>query len=146
LLDMLAATPNQLKGRGIEVNHDGARRTARELLRHPGISLTTLLPLWPELSEINNEIAIQVETDAAYSGYIDRQEADIRAFRRDESLHLPETIDYCAIPGLSNEVRGKLAAVQPSTLGQAARISGVTPAALTTLLAYVKRRPEKLTA
>ena len=146
LLNSLSATPNELKARGIEVNMDGSRRTARELLRYPGIGLGILASIWPELYEIKGEIARQVETDARYSGYLDRQEADIRAFRRDESLKLPETLEYALISGLSNEARGKLAAVQPETLGQAARISGVTPSALTTLLAYVKRRPEKLTA
>jgi tRNA uridine 5-carboxymethylaminomethyl modification enzyme len=146
LLDSLSAIPNDLKVRGIEVNMNGARRTACELLRYPGISLETLGQMWPELYEIKGEIAKQVETDARYSGYIDRQESDIRAFRRDESLKLPERLEYGLIPGLSNEVRGKLTAVQPATLGQAARISGVTPSALTTLLSYVKRRPEKLTA
>ena len=146
LLDSVSMTPSELKARGIEINMDGARRTARELLRYPGISLGTLAPIWPELCEIKGEIASQVEIDARYSGYLDRQEADIRAFRRDESLRLPVSLDYRAIPGLSNEVRGKLAVVQPETLGQAARISGVTPSALTTLLAYVRRRPEKLTA
>jgi tRNA uridine 5-carboxymethylaminomethyl modification enzyme len=146
LLDSVSATPSALKACGIEVNLDGSRRTARELLRYPGIALGTLVPIWPEFIEIKGEIAVQVEIDARYSGYLDRQEADIRAFRRDESLRLPVSLDYGSIPGLSNEVRGKLAAVQPETLGQAARISGVTPSALTTLLAYVKRRPEKLTA
>ncbi|MSO85488.1 MAG: tRNA uridine-5-carboxymethylaminomethyl(34) synthesis enzyme MnmG [Rhodospirillales bacterium] len=146
LLDSVSMTPNELKARGIEVNMDGARRTARELLRYHEINLGTLAPIWPELGEIKGKIANQVEIDARYSGYLDRQEADIRAFRRDEALRLPVSLEYSAIPGLSNEVRGKLAAVQPETLGQAARISGVTPSALTTLLAYVKNRPEKLTA
>ena len=146
LLDSLSATPNELKAHGIEIVMDGARRTARELLRYPGINLGTLASLWPKLNEIAGEIATQVETDARYSGYLDRQEADIRAFRRDESLRLPQSLNYAAIPGISNEVRSKLTAVQPETIGQAARISGVTPAALTTLLAYVRRRPEKLSA
>lgn len=146
LLDTLSATPNELKAKGIEIVMDGARRTARELLRYSGINLGTLAKLWPRLNEITGEIAIQVETDARYSGYLDRQEADIRAFRRDESLRLPQSLNYAQIPGISNEVRGKLAAIQPETIGQAARISGMTPSALTTLLAYVKRRPEKLIA
>ena len=146
LLDSLSATPSELKTRGIAINLDGARRCARELLRYPGITLGALAALWPEIGGITGETAIQVENDARYSGYLNRQEADIRAFRRDESLGLPAFLDYGAIPGLSNEARGKLAAVQPETIGQAARIPGVTPSALTTLLAYVKRKPERLTA
>jgi tRNA uridine 5-carboxymethylaminomethyl modification enzyme len=146
LLDSLVATPSQLKARGIAINLDGSRRTARELLRLPGINLGILTDLWPEIGAIGGETATQIENDARYSGYLDRQEADIRAFRRDESLRISAPIDYASIPGLSNEAKGKLAAVQPETIGQAARIPGVTPSALTTLLAYVKRRPEKLTA
>jgi tRNA uridine 5-carboxymethylaminomethyl modification enzyme len=143
MLGSLVATPNELKSRGIEINLDGARRTARELLRYPGVDLRTLAGIWPEVANLCGETAFQVETDARYSGYLDRQEADIRAFRRDEPMTLPEGLNYQAIPGLSNESRTKLAAVQPETIGQAARIPGVTPSALTTLLAYVKRRPEK---
>jgi tRNA uridine 5-carboxymethylaminomethyl modification enzyme len=146
LLDSFTATPSELKAQGIAVNMDGARRSARELLRYPGVDLGVLSRLWPGIGGIDPETAGQVETDARYSGYLDRQEADIRAFRRDETLRLPGSLDYRAIPGLSNEARAKLAAVQPETIGQAARIPGVTPSALTTLLAYVKRRPDKLSA
>ena len=146
LLDSLVATPSQLKTRGIEINMNGSRRTARDLLRLPGINLGILTSIWPEIGAIGGETAIQIENDARYSGYITRQDADIRAFRRDESLRLPPSMDYGSIPGLSNEARGKLAEVQPETIGQAARIQGVTPSALTILLAYVKRRPERLSA
>jgi len=146
LLDTMTATPSELKAKGINANMDGARRSARELLRYPGIDLIVLSRLWPEIGGIDPETTGQVETDARYSGYLDRQEADIRAFRRDETIRLPVSLDYRAIPGLSNEARAKLAAVQPETLGQAARIPGVTPSALTTLLAYVKRKPDKLSA
>jgi tRNA uridine 5-carboxymethylaminomethyl modification enzyme len=146
LLDSLTTTPSELKARGIDINLDGSRRPARDLLRLPGINLGILSAIWPEIAAIGGDTAIQIQTDARYSGYIDRQEADIRAFRRDESLRLPVPLDYASIPGLSNEAKAKLAAVQPETIGQAARIPGVTPSALTTLLAYVKRRPERLTA
>ncbi len=146
VLEQLSATPNELRARGLNINQDGARRTARELLRHPGIRVESLVPLWPELAEIDKEISIQVETDAAYSGYLDRQESDIRAFRKDESIALPEALDYGLIPGLSSEVRDKIKTAKPATLGAAARISGVTPSALMAILAHIKRRPEKLTA
>ncbi len=87
-----------------------------------------------------------MEVEATYCSYIDRQDADIRAFRRDQSLALPDDLDYAAISGLSNEVRQKLIAARPATIGAAARISGVTPAALTTLLAHIRRPKERLSA
>ena len=97
---------------------------------------------WPELAALPPAIAEQLEIDARYAGYLERQARDIAAFRRDETLMLPEELDYAAVGGLSAEVRGKLAAARPATLGAAGRISGVTPAALVALLQYVKRRPE----
>ncbi len=138
----LRMTPTALRRRGITVNADGVARSAAELLAHPEIDMPRLAEIWPELETIAPEIAEQLEIDARYAGYLDRQARDIAAFRRDEALLLPDGLDYAAIGGLSAEIRGKLAAAQPATLGAAARISGVTPAALVALLQYVKRRPE----
>jgi tRNA uridine 5-carboxymethylaminomethyl modification enzyme len=138
----LRMTPTALRRHGISVNTDGVSRTAAELLAYPGIDLPRLAAIWPELSGIAPEIAEQLEIDARYAGYLDRQARDIAAFRRDEALVLPDGLDYAAIGSLSAEIRGKLAAARPATLGAAARISGVTPAALVALLQYVKRRPE----
>ncbi len=146
LLGTLAVTPNQLRGKGFDINLDGVRRTAGELLSYPGIDVRRLAVLWPHLSAIPEEIAGQLEIEARYGGYLERQEADIRAFRRDESLELPAELDFEAIPGLSAEVREKLGRSRPATIGAAARISGVTPAALTTLLGYVRRRDTRLSA
>ena len=146
LLDGLKASPNQLRAAGIEVNLDGVRRSARELLGYRNIGLHRLAALWPEIRGIPPQIAGQIEIEAGYAGYLERQEADIRAFRRDEALAIPEDLDFDAIPGLSTEVRGKLRQARPATLGQAARISGVTPAALTVLLGHVRRRDQRLTA
>ena len=146
LLDGLHATPNQLRARGLRVKLDGVRRSARDLLSHPGIDIGHLAALWPELDAIAPMVAEQLEIDAHYSGYSERQEADIRAFRRDESLLLPDDLDYDAVAGLSTEARTKLRAARPATLGAAARISGVTPAALTALLVHTRRRPERLSA
>ena len=102
-----------------------------------------MVPLiWPELGTIPSNIAEQLEIDSRYAGYLERQARDIAAFRRDEALLLPDALDYGAVGGLSAEIRGKLATARPATLGAAARISGVTPAALVALLQYVKRRPE----
>jgi len=122
------------------------RRSARELLGYRNIGLHRLAALWPEIRGIPPQIAGQIEIEAGYAGYLERQEADIRAFRRDEALAIPEDLDFDAIPGLSTEVRGKLRQARPATLGQAARISGVTPAALTVLLGHVRRRDQRLTA
>jgi tRNA uridine 5-carboxymethylaminomethyl modification enzyme len=138
----LRMTPTALRRQGIEVNADGVPRSAIELLAHPGIDVPRLAAVWPELAGLAPEIAEQIEIDARYAGYLDRQARDIAAFRREETLLLPANLDYAAVVGLSAEVRGKLATARPATLGAAARISGVTPAALVALLQYVKRRPE----
>jgi tRNA uridine 5-carboxymethylaminomethyl modification enzyme len=138
-LAQLRMTPPALKRHGIAVNEDGIARSAAELLAYPGIDLARLATIWPELGSLAPEIAEQVEIDARYSGYLERQERDIAAFRRDEALLLPDGLDYAAIGSLSHEICEKLAAARPATLGAAARISGVTPAALVALLKYVKR-------
>ena len=147
-LDAHTATPNKLAGFGIAINQDGAHRTARELLAYQDVTVERLAGLWPELADIAPDIAEQVKIDAHYSGYLERQDADVQAFRRDEGLEIPDSVDYRQITGLSNEVTAKLEAARPATLGAAARISGVTPAALTALLGHVKRRgqTDKLSA
>ena len=145
LLDGLSATPTQIKKSGIEVNLDGVRRRARELLAYPDVDVARLATLWPRLARIGPDIAAQLEIEARYRGYIRRQDADIRAFRRDESLALPADLDFDTLPGLSAEARLKLARARPATIGAAARLSGVTPAALTILLGQV-RRHGRLTA
>jgi tRNA uridine 5-carboxymethylaminomethyl modification enzyme len=146
LMQRLSATPSQLRRHGLAINMDGVRRSAGELLAYPGLDLSRLSHIWPELREIDRATAEQLEVDARYQGYLERQEADIRAFRRDETLSLPADLDYGAIGSLSMEVRAKLTATRPATLGAAARISGVTPAALTALLRYVRRSEERISA
>jgi len=146
LMGSLAATPNELRDAGLTVNLDGIRRTAGELLAYPDVNLARLAAIWPELLAIDALTVEQLEIDAHYRGYLGRQEADIQAFRRDESLGLSSDLDYGAIDSLSIEVRSKLTAAKPATLGAAARISGVTPAALTALLRYVKRAGDRLSA
>jgi tRNA uridine 5-carboxymethylaminomethyl modification enzyme len=136
----LRMTPPALKRHGIAVNEDGVTRNAAELLAYPGIDLTRLAQIWPELAALAPEIAEQVEIDARYAGYLERQERDIASFRRDEALLLPPDLDYAGVGSLSHEIRDKLTVARPSTLGAAARISGVTPAALVALLKHVKRR------
>jgi tRNA uridine 5-carboxymethylaminomethyl modification enzyme len=139
-LASLAASPSRIRAAGLAIAQDGVRRSGIELLGRPDIGLAGLRRLWPELGDLSPAIAEQLEIDGRYAGYLDRQEADILAFRRDEALELPSGLDYGAIGALSAECRAKLAAVRPATLGQAGRIPGMTPAALTALLRHVRRR------
>ncbi|MGY9006166.1 MAG: tRNA uridine-5-carboxymethylaminomethyl(34) synthesis enzyme MnmG [Alphaproteobacteria bacterium] len=139
LLETLSASPKVLASYGIHVAGDGVRRTATRLLANGDIGLDRLKGLWPELSKINPKVTAQVETDCRYAVYLDRQNADVAAFRRDEALGIPADLDYGAIGSLSNEVREKLERVRPETLGHASRIPGITPAALTALLGHVRR-------
>ena len=138
-LDALALTPSQAAGHGISLNRDGIRRTAFQLLAYPEIEWRDLAAIWPDLAAVPPQVADRLKTDATYAVYLDRQNADIAAFRRDEAVRLPAGLDYAAISGLSNEMRTKLETVRPGTLGQAARIEGVTPAALTLLAAHARR-------
>ncbi|GJL88236.1 MAG: tRNA uridine 5-carboxymethylaminomethyl modification enzyme MnmG [Minwuia thermotolerans] len=135
----LNLTPQEARRHGLQVNLDGARRTAADLLRYPSIDLSDLIRVWPQLAAYDPEVREQLEIDAVYAGYMERQQADIVAFRKDESLVLPDDIDFATISGLSNELVEKLQRARPATLGQAGRIPGVTPAALTLLLAHVRR-------
>ncbi|HSV04577.1 MAG TPA: tRNA uridine-5-carboxymethylaminomethyl(34) synthesis enzyme MnmG [Phenylobacterium sp.] len=136
----LSLTPAEAARAGLPVKADGVRRGLAELLAYPTIGYADLARIWPEIGAWSGEVREQIEIDAAYAGYLDRQAADAAAFRRDEDLRLPAGLDYAAVGGLSNEVREKLSAIKPLTLGQAARIEGVTPGALTALLAHVRRR------
>jgi len=138
-LDALSLTPNEAASHGINLNRDGIRRTAFQLLSYPEIDWNRLAAVWPDLAGIPPRIADRLRTDATYAVYLARQTADIAAFRRDEAVRLPEGLDYAGISGLSNEMRLKLETVRPGTLGQAARIEGVTPATLTLLAAHAKR-------
>jgi tRNA uridine 5-carboxymethylaminomethyl modification enzyme len=139
LLAELKASPTVLKKAGLEVNQDGVVRSAWDLLAYPNIDLQRLTDLWPQLGGLPADVAEQLEIEGTYRSYLVRQEADIRAYRRDEDLALPADLDYDAIGSLSNEVRSKLKAARPATLAAAGRIPGITPAALTALLGHVKK-------
>ena len=136
----LTLTPAEAARAGLPVKADGQRRDVGALLAYPSISFEDLARIWPQIGEWSAAVREQIEIDASYAGYLDRQAADAAAFRRDEDLRLPADLDYASVGGLSNEVRDKLMAVKPLTLGQAGRIEGVTPGALTALLAHVRRR------
>jgi len=132
-------TPNQAGDKGLHIRADGVRRNMIELLAYPSITWQDLAAIWPDMEGWDDETRFQIETDARYAGYLDRQKADIEAFRRDEALQLPKDIDYLSLEGMATEVRQKLAAARPVTLGQAARLDGMTPAALTLLLHHARK-------
>lgn len=136
----LVATPNVLASQGVAVNMDGQRRSAFDLIGYAHVGWDGAARVWPELNALDQTIIEQIKIDALYSGYMERQDTDIDAFRKDEALELPEKIDYNSIGSLSTEIRMKLDKARPATLGAAARIPGVTPAAITALLRFVKRR------
>ncbi|MEM9630471.1 MAG: tRNA uridine-5-carboxymethylaminomethyl(34) synthesis enzyme MnmG [Pseudomonadota bacterium] len=143
LLKRLTVTPSEAQKKGLPVNQDGVRRSAFDLLSYPNVTYEGLAAIWPELNDLEKEIAEQVATDALYAVYLERQLADVEALKRDEALRIPDSFDYEAIVGLSNEVKQKLTDIRPATLGQASRMDGITPAALTLILSHLKRHSVK---
>ncbi|QDL99666.1 tRNA uridine-5-carboxymethylaminomethyl(34) synthesis enzyme MnmG [Rhodopseudomonas palustris] len=142
LAQSLAITPNEAAKHGLALNRDGQRRSAFDLLSYPEIDWAQVRAIWPELGKVDPVIATHVEIDAKYHVYLERQTADVEAFRRDESLRLTD-VDYAAVPGLSNEARTRLERHRPHTVGQAGRLDGITPAALGILAAYLRREERK---
>ena len=136
----VSVTPTEAQRHGVAVNRDGQRRTAFDLLAYPHLGLADIARIWPAFGELAPDIAAQLEIDAKYAVYLDRQAADVAAYRRDESLALPDDLDFRQIPGLSTEMKHKFTDFRPRTVGQAGRLDGVTPAALTLLAAHVRRR------
>ena len=143
LAKSLTITPNEAIKHGLSLNRDGQRRSAFELMAYPEIGWSQVRAIWPELSAIDRVIATHLEIDAKYDVYLERQSADVEAFRRDEGMVLSE-VEYSLVPGLSNEVRAKLEKARPFTVGQAGRIDGMTPAALGILAAYLRREARKI--
>ena len=135
----LGGSPAALAALGFRVNADGRRRSAFDLLGYRDVDWERIAAAWPELADIPADIAGQLSIEAVYAAYLDRQAADIRAYRKDEALRLPETLDYRSVHGLSAEARERLAAARPATLGAAGRMQGITPAAVTLLLRHVQR-------
>jgi tRNA uridine 5-carboxymethylaminomethyl modification enzyme len=132
-------SPSAALRHGLDVKRDGVVRSGLELLRLPGVDMSHLSAVWPELGEFRKDIIEQLEIEAHYAGYLSRQQADIGAFRADESLLLPRELDLEAVPGLSREVRASLAQARPPTIGAAARLPGMTPAALMLLCRHARR-------
>ena len=137
-LKTLKLSPSALSKLGIVVNQDGIKRSAHELLGHRDIGKERVLEIWPEVGQIPQQYLELCRNNSMYESYVRRQEADIEAYRKDENLVFPEGIDFCSVGGLSNEARQALETVKPRTLGQAARIPGITPAATIILLRHVR--------
>jgi tRNA uridine 5-carboxymethylaminomethyl modification enzyme len=139
LLHRLSLTPDEAAKHGLRINRDGRKRSAFDLLSYPEIDITRLAATWPEIGSLDSDIAEQLAVDARYAVYVKRQEEDVAAFRKDESIAIPSDFVFAALPGLSTELRQKLERHRPASLGQAARLDGMTPAALMLLLAHVKK-------
>jgi len=146
LLESLAITPSEAARHGLDINKDGRRRTAFELLAYPSIDLARLQAIWPEIENIDRKVAAQLEVDARYAAYVERQEADVLAFRKEEGVRIPADLEYAAVASLSAEVRQKLERLRPATLAQASRMEGMTPAALMLLLAHLRKAPGRKSA
>ena len=143
MAEALNVTPNEAARHGLELRRDGQRRSAFDLLSYPDIGVSDIAHIWPRFGALDPKIAEQLEIDAKYAVYLDRQVADVESYRRDEALLLGDDIDYDTLPGLSNEVRHKLQTHKPRTIGHASRIDGITPAALTLLAAHLHRERRK---
>ena len=139
LCESQTVTPNEAQKHGLKITSDGVRRNAFELMSYSEITFSDVCRIWPKLAEIEPSVAEQIEIDAGYSVYLERQNRDIEAIRKDEALEIPDDFDYDGISGLSNELQQKLKTVRPTSLGQAGRIDGITPAGLTLLLAHIRK-------
>jgi tRNA uridine 5-carboxymethylaminomethyl modification enzyme len=139
----LSLTSAEASKRGLKVNQDGRRRTALDFIAAPEVGFDRAASVWPELAELPRFAREALEAEALYSGYLERQDADIVALRKDEALMLSADLDYQNLSSISAEIRQKLCRIRPATIGQAARIEGMTPAALIALLGHVRRRKVK---
>lgn len=146
LLEDRKFTPKQIVEAGMSINQDGQKRSAFQVLAFPNVTFENLEPLDPRFFEITPEARVQLSRDALYATYIERQKKDVEAMKRDENLIIPAGFDYAAVPGLSNELKSKLDKTRPGNLGQASRIDGMTPAALTLLLAKIRQSQREKSA
>ncbi|OWY16731.1 tRNA uridine-5-carboxymethylaminomethyl(34) synthesis enzyme MnmG [Thioclava sp. JM3] len=146
LLRSISLTPKEAKEKGFKVNEDGTRRTAFDLLSFPDITMPALQEALPELKNLSEDAARQLSIDALYANYVARQEVDAASLKRDEGWEIPEDFNFDSLQGLSNELKAKLQRAMPKTLGQAGRIDGVTPAALTLILARLRQSKRERSA
>ncbi|MGL4396915.1 MAG: tRNA uridine-5-carboxymethylaminomethyl(34) synthesis enzyme MnmG, partial [Hyphomicrobium sp.] len=146
LLNQLKLTPSEASRHGLSINQDGRRRTAFEMLAYPDIDFARLTAIWPELGQVAASAVAQLEIDARYQSYVDRQAEDVAGLRRDEATAIPADFDYAAVASLSNEVRQKLERMRPATLAHAGRMEGMTPAALLVIQGHLKARAKRQSA
>ena len=139
-------TPNEAKKYDIKIAMDGVKRSCLEVMGQRKVNMAKIRQIFNDIPLFPSSIEMQVVTDAHYLGYLKRQERDIKSFKRDESVIIPENINYENLSGLSNEVKSKLVSIKPKTLGQAIRIDGITPAAVIILLSHIKKLKFKVTA
>ena len=142
-MDKLTITPSKVLKYGINIAKDGVNRSASKVLAQKSVNMSKIREIWPEISYVSREIDEQLEIKSHYRGYLKKQNADILAFKRDENLIIPDSIDYDSFSGLSNEVKSKFKKIRPKTMGQALRIDGITPAAVYILLSHLKRKSIK---
>ena len=143
VLKKLKISPNKAAKFNIKIAKDGVKRSAIDILSRNGVNFSILRSIWSDIPIYSRKIEEQLEINAHYSGYLEKQEADIIAFRKDESLIIPNNINYSKMSGLSNEVKSKFKLIKPKTLGQALRIDGITPAAVYILLSHVKKSSKR---
>ena len=139
-LKLLQATPNELEKSGISINKDGMRRSAYQLISHQQVGFDRLESVWPQIAAIEPAIKQQIKIESMYGSYLERQKSEIQEFRKEDSIHIPSSLNYADVPSLSNEVRQKLLKHQPATMGAASRIPGITPASLTAVMHYIKKQ------
>ena len=141
LVEESTALPSELRGAGLPAPRDGGRRRAADMLALDGVEFADLLGLWPQLADIPDGLRPQIDADCRYAGYIERQQADIDALRRDEAIAIPSDFDYRQVGGLSAEACDVMMRLRPETIGQANRLPGLTPAAVMAVLRHLKRAP-----
>ena len=142
-MDKLMITPSKVERFGVKIAKDGINRSANDILGQKSVNMSKIREIWPQIKYISREIDEQLEINSHYKGYLNKQKADILAFKRDENLLIPENLDYDSFAGLSNEVKSKFKKIKPKTMGQALRIDGITPAAVYILLSHLKRKSMK---
>ena len=143
IMKNLNITPSKAAKYGVNIAKDGIPRNAEQILSQKDVKMSKIREIWPEIPFKSSEIDEQIEIKAHYRGYLNKQKADIIAFKKDENLKIPDSVNYDNLSGLSNEVKSKFKKIRPKTMGQALRIDGITPAAAYILLSHVKRKSIK---
>ncbi len=142
LANSLTISPTKAKKYGLNINQDGKKRSVLDLISYPNISINDLYEIWPELNNIDPNVIAQLESDAIYSKYLDRQTQEITSFKKEEAVNIPENINYMDIKGLSNEARDRISRIKPTTIGQLNRMEGIDPSTVLKVISYLKASKE----